>query len=82
MRIVSKEYKEKHQHYFKYEVLKGVNIYLINAPVDLHGLEHIFSSFLIEDKKNNMNILIDVGPGSSTAILHKTIEDIEIHKIE
>ncbi|MFA5527888.1 MAG: MBL fold metallo-hydrolase [Peptostreptococcales bacterium] len=82
MRVISAKLQEKYQHYFKYEVLKDVNIYLINAPVNSPGLEYIFLSFLIEDKKNNKNILIEVGPGSSSATLHRTIESIGVQKID
>ncbi|MDD4297364.1 MAG: MBL fold metallo-hydrolase [Ruminiclostridium sp.] len=82
MRILSEKLQEKYQHYVKYEVLKDVNIYLINAPVDSLGLEYIFLSFLIEDKKNDKNILIEVGPASASDTLDKTIKNIGINKID
>lgn len=82
MKVFSKALNLKHQHYIKYDIIESMDIYLINNPVDFYGMDYGFIAWLLIDKKNDLNILVEIGPAAAIDIVKDTIDTLGIEKID
>jgi glyoxylase-like metal-dependent hydrolase (beta-lactamase superfamily II) len=82
MKVFSKALNLKHQHYIKYEIVDSMDIYLINNPVDFYGMDYGFIAWLLIDKKNDLNIVVEIGPAAAIDIVKDTIDTLGVEKID
>jgi len=82
MKVFSKALNQNHQHYFQYDIIDSMDIYLINNPVDFYGMNYGFAAWLLVDNKNGINILVEIGPAAAIDIVQDTIETLGVKKID
>lgn len=82
MKVLSKSLGKKHQHFIQYNIIDSMDIFLINNPVDFYGMDYGFIAWLLVDKKNDVNILVEIGPAAAVDIVKETIDYLGIERID